>query len=119
MSEEPDRWCVYRIYAPDTRELLYIGQTNKRKGRVKSHSYNSPWFPCEYWWQAIDRGLITFEEHPTQISTIVAEAWAIEAENPKHNKQRPDWRGLAEWARKRPDLMQIYALRRELKEHAA
>lgn len=86
---EPDRWCVYRIHAPVTRELLYIGHTCKRKSRIKEHYHRSEWFPCEFWWELESSGLVEFEEHPNYWCAVLAEALAIDLENPKHNKERP------------------------------
>lgn len=97
--------CVYRVWDPDTGELLYVGQTSVGlKSRIKAHWKAQPWFRWE--WSA---ALVTYEEYPTQISAMVAEAFAIDAENPKHNKDRPDWRVIADWARGRPDFMQAFA----------
>lgn len=102
---EVDRPCVYRVYDPSTYELLYIGQTCKRNKRMREHGRKSHWFPYEYRVrEAVQAGLIQYEEHTSQLAAMVAEAWAIRAERPRHNKDRPNPAAVAalaeEWAAK-------------------
>ena len=86
--------CVYRIYNDATDELLYVGMTSvSLKGRIKGHRGSQPWFQGP-----MSNFAVTHEKHPSGWSALVAEAWAIEAENPRYNKERPDWRVLAEQA---------------------
>ncbi|GAC69927.1 GIY-YIG nuclease family protein [Gordonia soli] len=85
--------CVYRVYDPDTHELLYVGQTiASLKSRVKSHAASKSWFVWPW-----NRALVTYEEHPDQWATIIAEAQAIQDENPRYNVERPNPRLLSEW----------------------
>lgn len=78
---EPDRWCVYRIYHPETGELLYVGQTCKRNRRMKQHQIRQPWFIWHR--QSVP---IVYEEHDNQDSSLIAESVAIASEYPIHNK---------------------------------
>lgn len=92
---------VYRIYEPYTRELLYVGQTGGRlQERMRNHQRKQDWF---YWYWA--RSIVTYQEYSSPMPALAAEAWAIEALNPRYNKDRPDWRRLADWARQRPDMV--------------
>ena len=70
--------CVYRCLDANG-DLLYIGSTNQRHQRFRTHEYKSPWWP-----QVAD---IELQKFPTILEARVAEAQAIYAENPPCNRQ--------------------------------
>lgn len=87
--------CVYRVYDPVTRELLYVGQTCRSlKGRIKDHWKSKPWFVWHW-----NSAMVTYEESEGYWSSMIAEAEAILEENPRYNVERPDPDVLRAWAR--------------------
>lgn len=60
--------------------LLYIGISRRVGGRVADHERESPWWP--------EVRAVTFETWPTLAAARVAEAAAVKAEHPVHNKTR-------------------------------
>lgn len=71
-------WFTYHCFTAD-RVLLYIGSTGDRYMRFKGHARQSPW-----WLEVAD---IQLTEYPDETAARVAEALAINAEHPVHNKQ--------------------------------
>lgn len=85
--------CLYRIYDPETHDLLYVGQTCvSLRGRVQSHCKSKQWFMWD--WR---HALVTYEEFVSWDQTIIAEAEAIRDENPRYNVDRPDPDALRSW----------------------
>jgi predicted GIY-YIG superfamily endonuclease len=87
---EVDAWCVYRVYDRDGN-LLYIGQTCKRKRRMRLHRQRSRWWPEDY------SPRVEFQECESYWDSMIVEGRAILAENPIHNKERPSAETIDGW----------------------
>lgn len=68
--------CVYRFYDAEG-DLLYIGSTNQRRQRFRTHERTSPW-----WGRVAD---VKVEDFPAILDARIAEAKAIYAEDPPCN----------------------------------
>lgn len=77
---------VYRCY-DDADQLLYIGSAKCRLSRFQGHRQSSPW------WPEVARRELT--DQPDIETARRAEAAAIRAERPIHNKQHNALRGVA------------------------
>lgn len=77
------RCAVYRCYNAQG-ELLYVGETNWPKDRMRHHERDKPW------WPEVDR--IDIVWYGSYREALDAEAAAIAAELPRWNKRgHPDW----------------------------
>jgi hypothetical protein len=80
------RCCVYRIYDPQSHELLYVGQTCvSLKSRIKSHWKAKAWFQWDW-----SKALVTYVECSSYMESLFVEAAAIRDEHPRHNMERPN-----------------------------
>lgn len=71
---------LYRMYDADGI-LLYVGISLSFPARFATHKSEKPW--------ASEVANMTVEQYPTRQAALDAEAAAIIAENPVHNRQRP------------------------------
>ncbi|MER7361829.1 GIY-YIG nuclease family protein [Nonomuraea wenchangensis] len=69
--------CVYRAFGPDGA-LLYVGSTDNRYLRFKSHEKKSAWWGLS--------ASIECEDFPTIDEARAAEMTAIRTEHPMHNR---------------------------------
>lgn len=79
-AEVAEKTSVYRFYDADGR-LLYVGITKRRQRRISEHAASKTW------WHEVASA--TFEHHPTRSAAALAEATAIQHEDPVHNIMRP------------------------------
>lgn len=77
---------LYRQYNA-AGDLLYIGQSLNAFKRHSSHKNASAWFD--------EIATMTIQKYETRADVEWAEKRAIHRENPRHNKQRPDY--TPEW----------------------
>lgn len=68
---------LYRCW-DELGDLLYVGVTHDLTSRMKQHKYGTDWYP--------QVARITATAHPVRMAALVAEAQAIEAESPLHNR---------------------------------
>jgi len=70
------RTALYRLFDADDR-LLYVGIAFNPEARWNEHRGKA-------WWPSVVRKSV--EWHPTRLVALEAEARAIEAESPRHNR---------------------------------
>lgn len=83
-----ERTALYRLY-DDRGALLYIGISTNPYERWNTHR-------CDHgWWSSVARKAV--EWFDTRLDAARAEAAAIRAEGPLHNKALPNEDGLGGW----------------------
>ncbi|MFF4403637.1 GntR family transcriptional regulator [Streptomyces sp. NPDC001404] len=74
---EVERTALYRLYDADDR-LLYVGISSMPRTRWQQHASSKDWWP--------DVATREVEWHETRVGAAAAEAEAIRAEKPAHNR---------------------------------
>ncbi|CAL9647890.1 GIY-YIG nuclease family protein [Streptomyces sp. enrichment culture] len=94
MPALPSRTAVYRLFDADGA-LLYVGMSYAPERRIRDHRRQRAWWP--------QVASISIEWFATRYRASLAEAKAINTENPVHNvHQTPPWR-----ERQRSDALSI------------
>ena len=80
--------ALYRLHAADNA-LLYVGITVNPSSRWHTHRADHAWWP-----EVAEKVVVWFD---SRIEAAQAEAAAIRAEHPLHNRALPDEDGLGGW----------------------